>query len=104
MRPSATSTGSDRAGRTPALAAILPGQVREIRSAGDGAHGPRECAWALLPLPDREAADGFTVLLLIRRHPTTGMRAYYLVHALLDTPLAEIVRGALGDRGMLPGR
>ncbi len=76
------------------LAAILPEHVWEIRSAGDGAHGLREYAWTLLPVPDREAADGFTISLLIRRHPTTGERAYYLVHAPLDTPLAEIVRAA----------
>ncbi|WP_123512787.1 hypothetical protein [Streptomyces sp. 2132.2] len=59
-----------------------------------GAHGLREYAWTLLPLLDREATDGFTVSLLIRRHPTTGERAYYLVHAPLDTLLAEIVRAA----------
>lgn len=66
----------------------------EIRSAGDGAHGLREYAWTHLPVPDREAADGFTISLLICRHPTTGERACHLVHAPLDTPLAEIVRAA----------
>ncbi|MFJ6987637.1 MULTISPECIES: IS701 family transposase [unclassified Streptomyces] len=76
------------------LAAILPEQVWEIRSAGYGAHGLREYAWARLPLPNREAADGFAVSLLIRRHPATGERAYYLVHAPLDIPLAQIVRAA----------
>jgi SRSO17 transposase len=57
------------------LAAILPEDVWEIRSAGDGAHGLREYAWAQVSLPDREAADGFSTALLIRRHPTTGERA-----------------------------
>ena len=76
------------------LAAILPAEVWEIRSAGNGAHGPREYAWAQVPLPDRESADGFTATLLIRRNLTTGEQAYYLVHAPADTPLAEIVRAA----------
>lgn len=31
---------------------------------------------------------------MIRRHPATGERAYYVVHAPFDTPLAEIVRAA----------
>ncbi|MEV6804291.1 hypothetical protein [Streptomyces sp. NPDC051132] len=79
------------------LAAILPEDVWEIRSAGDGAHGLREYAWAQVWLPDREAADGFSTALLTRRHPTTGERAYHLVHAPLGTPLAEIVR-AVGAR------
>ncbi|WP_419995033.1 IS701 family transposase [Streptomyces boninensis] len=76
------------------LVAILPERVWEMRSAGDGAHGLREYAWAVVPLPDREAADGFAVSLLIRRNPTTGERAYYLVHAPLETTHAEIVRAA----------
>jgi SRSO17 transposase len=33
------------------LSAILPEHAWEIRSAGDGAHGLREYAWALVPLP-----------------------------------------------------
>ncbi|MFC7898176.1 transposase [Streptomyces sp. NPDC057381] len=76
------------------LAVILSEDVWEIRSAGDGAHGLREYAWAQVSLPDREAADGFSTALLIRRHPATEERAYYLVHAPLGTPLAEIVRPA----------
>nr|WP_158853820.1 hypothetical protein [Streptomyces sp. NRRL F-5650] len=31
--------------------AILPEDAWEIRSAGDGAHGLREYAWALVSLP-----------------------------------------------------
>lgn len=77
------------------ISAILPEHAWEIRSAGDGAHGLREYAWALVPLPHRtEHADGFDDALLIRRNLTDGERAYYLVHAPTATPLAEIVRAA----------
>jgi SRSO17 transposase len=76
------------------LAAILPAHAWEIRSAGDGAHGQREYAWALVPLPDRDAAEGFEAALLIRRNDATGEQAYYLVHAPADTALPGIVRAA----------
>ncbi|MFD7456529.1 hypothetical protein ACFV8X_05105 [Streptomyces sp. NPDC059868] len=43
--------------------------VWEVRSAGDGAHGRREYAWAQVSLPEREASDGYFTALLIRRRP-----------------------------------
>ncbi|PWI05913.1 IS701 family transposase [Streptomyces sp. NWU339] len=75
------------------VSAILPEDAWEIRSAGDGAHGLREYAWALVPLPGRHE-DGFEDALLIRRSLADGERAYYLTHAPAGTPLAEIVRAA----------
>ncbi|WP_217211427.1 hypothetical protein [Streptomyces sp. AC550_RSS872] len=38
--------------------------------------------------------DGFDDALLIRRSLADGERAYYLVHAPANTPLADIVRAA----------
>lgn len=77
------------------IAAILPEEVWEVRSAGTGAHGLREYAWATVPLPDTvEQRDGFDDTLLIRRNLTDDERAYYLVHAPAGTPLAAIVRAA----------
>ncbi|UUU23781.1 IS701 family transposase [Streptomyces sp. DSM 40750] len=75
------------------VSAILPEHTWEIRSAGEGAHGLREYAWALVPLPG-ERDDGFEDALLIRRSLADGERAYYLVHAPANTPQAEIVRAA----------
>ncbi|MFE9399251.1 hypothetical protein [Streptomyces flavidovirens] len=66
------------------ISAILPEHAREIRSAGDGAHGLREYAWALVPLPG-EGDDGFDDALLIRRSRANGKRAYYLTHAPVGT-------------------
>ncbi|MEU4351853.1 IS701 family transposase [Streptomyces sp. NPDC023838] len=74
------------------LAAILPEHSWEIRSAGDGAHGRREYAWALVLLPGQ--AHGFDDALLIRRSLADGEQAYYLVHAPSGTPLADIVHAA----------
>ncbi|MGC0319356.1 SRSO17 transposase [Kitasatospora acidiphila] len=74
------------------LAAILPDRVWEVRSAGDGAHGLREYAWALVMLPGQ--VDGFDDALLIRRSLVDGEQAYYLVHTPIDTPLVDIVRAA----------
>jgi hypothetical protein len=85
-----------RAGRTPTVSAIPPERAWEIRSAGDGVHGLREYAWALVPLPG-ERADGFEDALLIRRSLADSERAYYLTHAPTGTALAEIV-GAAGAR------
>ncbi|GAA2665561.1 hypothetical protein GCM10010400_27220 [Streptomyces aculeolatus] len=90
------------------ISPILPKHAWEIRSAGHGAHGLREYAWALAPLLDAdEPTDGFEDALLIRRNLADGERAYYLVHAPAGTSLPEIVRARrvpLGDRGVLPGR
>jgi SRSO17 transposase len=75
------------------VSAILPERAWEIRSAGDGAHGLREYAWALVPLPG-EGDDGFEDALLIRRSLADGERAYYLTHTPAGTATAEIVRAA----------
>jgi hypothetical protein len=75
------------------ISAILPEHNWEIRSAGEGAHGLREYAWALVPLPG-EGDDDFEDALLIRRSLADGERAYYLTHAPRDTAPAEIVRAA----------
>lgn len=75
------------------VSAILPEHAWETRSAGESAHGLREYAWALVPLPG-ERDDGFEDALLIRRSLADGERAYYLVHASANTPPAEIVRAA----------
>nr|WP_167529518.1 hypothetical protein [Streptomyces spinoverrucosus] len=37
---------------------MLPEHAWEIRSTGDGAHGLRESAWSLVPLPEK-SGDGF---------------------------------------------
>ncbi|MFE8926450.1 IS701 family transposase [Streptomyces rochei] len=75
------------------ISAILPEHAWEIRSAGEGAHGLREYAWALVPLPG-EGDDDFEDALLIRRSLADGERAYYLTHAPRGTASAEIVRAA----------
>ncbi|MEV7451783.1 IS701 family transposase [Streptomyces nigra] len=75
------------------VSAILPEEAWEIRSAGESAHGLREYAWALVPLPGSDT-DGFEDCLLIRRSLADGERAYYLTHAPAGTPLAELVRAA----------
>jgi SRSO17 transposase len=77
------------------LAAILPPNAWETRSAGEGAHGLREYSWAMVPLPDAiERREGFEDMLLIRRSLQDGELAYYLVHAPAGTPLAPVVRAA----------
>ncbi|WP_449657850.1 IS701 family transposase [Streptomyces lancefieldiae] len=75
------------------VSAILPEHAWEIRSAGEGAHGLREYAWAMVPMPGARD-DGFEDALLIRRSLADGERAYYLVHAPANTPQTEIVRAA----------
>ncbi|WP_217565987.1 hypothetical protein [Streptomyces sp. GbtcB7] len=75
------------------VSAILPEHAWGIRSAGDGAHGLREYAWALVPMPGG-SGDGFDDALLIRRSLADGERAYYLTHAPAGTVPAEIVRAA----------
>ncbi|MFD5753676.1 IS701 family transposase [Streptomyces sp. NPDC127033] len=74
------------------LAAILPREAFETRSAGPGAHGPREYDWALVGLPGENAA--FENGLLVRRSLADGELAYYRVHAPKGTTLAELVRAA----------
>jgi hypothetical protein len=75
------------------ISAILPEHAWQTRSAGDGTHGLRAYAWALVPLPGKRD-DGFEDAPLLRRSLTDGERAYYPVHAPADTPLPETVRTA----------
>ncbi|MFE2423417.1 hypothetical protein [Streptomyces hokutonensis] len=79
--------------------AILPEHAREIRSAGEGAHGLREYAWALVPLPGA-SDDGFEDALLIRRSRADGERACYLTHTPAGTATAEIARAAGARRAI----
>ena len=66
--------------RVATLAEALPRAAWQRHSVGAGSKGPRWYDWALLPLA-REETRGHHAL-LIRRHPTSGERAYYLVFAL----------------------
>ncbi|MCC3768433.1 IS701 family transposase [Streptomyces sp. UNOC14_S4] len=74
------------------LAAILPEEAFETRSAGPGAHGLREYDWAVVQLPGEDGE--FEAGLLIRRSLADGELAYYRVHAPKGTPLTELVRVA----------
>lgn len=63
--------------RVEAVADALPRPAWHRRSAGAGSKGPRVYDWALVPLA-RVGAEGYHAL-LVRRHLTTGDRAYYVV-------------------------
>ncbi|MFC7898161.1 hypothetical protein [Streptomyces sp. NPDC057381] len=56
------------------MSAILPGHAWEIRSAGDGAHGLCEYAWALVPLPGEGDDDVEDALLIRRRNNLAGTK------------------------------
>ncbi len=76
----------------PALADALPVEAWACASAGEGAQGPRWYDWACLALP-YESAPRWAHWLLVRRSrsdPTE--RAYYRVHAPVDTPPGAMVR------------
>jgi len=61
-----------------AVADALPRRAWHRRSAGAGSKGLRVYDWAVVPLA-RVGADGYHAL-LVRRHLTTGDRAYYVVY------------------------
>ncbi|MFF7755510.1 hypothetical protein ACFZCP_41280 [Streptomyces sp. NPDC007971] len=67
------------------VSALLPEHAWEIRSAGEGAHGLREYAWALVPLPG-VSNDGFDDALLIRRSLADGERGSSLRHRRIHRP------------------
>ncbi len=76
------------------LAADVPATAWQRLSCGAGAQGERVYDWAYLPLRPAHS-DGWLHALLVRRHPVrTEELAFYLVHALEGTPLAEVVRAA----------
>src|SRR4029450_413396 len=76
------------------LAAEVPAEQWERRSAGEGAKGPRVYDWTRVPIrPLRE--PGWEYWLLVRRSlsdPTD--LAYYVCFSPQGTPLAELVRVA----------
>ena len=75
-------------------AATLPDDAWQRVSCGNGAKGPREYDWALLPLPRwRQSPDIFHAL-LVRRSLTDGELTYYVVFAPVDTRLPALVRVA----------
>lgn len=83
--------------RVAEVAAAVPADAWQRLSCGDGAQGPREYDWVLVPLRPALRA-GWVHALLVRRHPKqTDELAYFLVYAPQDTPLEEVVR-AVGAR------
>ncbi len=75
-------------------AATLPDDAWQRLSCGDGAKGPREYDWALLPLPRwGQSPEGFHAL-LVRRSLSDGELAYYVVFAPAGTTLPTLVRVA----------
>jgi SRSO17 transposase len=84
--------------RADAIAAALPPQAWRIRSAGDGAKGPREYRWAWTDLA-RMGWPGWRHALLVREHLTPNARgelerAYYVVFAPEAATLHDVVRVA----------
>ena len=61
-------------------------------SCGNGAKGPREYDWALLPLPRWGQSPEVFHALLVRRSLSDGELAYYAVFAPAGTPLSTLVR------------
>ena len=72
-------------------AATLPDEAWQRLSCGDGAKGPREYDWALLPLPRWGQSAAMLHALLVRRSLTDGELAYFVVFAPADTPLQTLV-------------
>jgi SRSO17 transposase len=89
-------TGADghrRAART--LAAAVPAQAWERRSAGPGAHGHRLYDWAHLELSDAGLLGGHARWLLVRRSiGDPGELAFYRCAGPPSTTLAELLRVA----------
>jgi SRSO17 transposase len=72
-------------------ATTLPDEAWQRLSCGDGAKGPREYDWALLPLPRWGQSADMLHALLVRRSLTDGELAYFVVFAPADTPLHTLV-------------
>ncbi|GAA1959346.1 IS701 family transposase [Catenulispora subtropica] len=75
------------------LAAGLPEESWQLRSAGQGSKGQRWYQWAYLSLEERPPAGGGRYL-LIRRNRTTGELAFYRCWTPARATLAELVRVA----------
>ena len=84
--------GAPRQRKVGAVADALPAAAWTRRSAGAGSKGARTYEWALVPLA-RVGADGHHAL-LVRRHLTTGDRAYSVVYTPRRVTLATLVKVA----------
>jgi SRSO17 transposase len=73
------------------LARRLPPTAWQLRSAGDGAKGPRLYDWAWLAVTE-DTPGQHTVL--VRRNNRTGELAYYRCHSPRPVPLAALVQVA----------
>lgn len=72
-------------------AVTLPDDAWQRLSCGDGAKGPREYEWKLLPLPRWGQAPEVLHALLVRRSLTDRELAYFVVFAPAGTPLQTLV-------------
>jgi SRSO17 transposase len=72
-------------------AVTLPDDAWQRLSCGDGAKGPREYEWKLLPLPRWEQAPEVLHALLVRRSLTDRELAYFVVFAPAGTSLQTLV-------------
>jgi len=77
--------------RSDEWAATLPDEAWQRLSCGDGAKGPREYDWTLLPLPRWGQDPEIFHALLVRRSVTDGELAYYVVFAPVGTTLQTLV-------------
>ena len=84
-----TAAGAIRADM---LTLQLPRRAWQPLSAGAGAKGMRVYEWALVDIPAAGAAGQWW--LLVRRHRSTGKRAYYRCWAPTPVPLTTLVRVA----------
>jgi SRSO17 transposase len=84
--------GTPRQLRATTVADALPDAAWSRRSAGAGSKGPRVYDWAVVPLA-RVGAAGHHAL-LVRRHVTTGERAYYVVFTPRRVTVDTLVRVA----------
>ena len=82
--------------RVDELAASLPADAWQKRSAGTGSKGKRHYSWALIGIdPEHDAdPDGAAHHLLIRRNDTTGELAYHRCYSPRPVSLARLVRVA----------
>jgi SRSO17 transposase len=72
-------------------AATVPDDAWQRLSCGNGAKGPREYDWALLPLSRWGQSADILHALLVRRSLTDGELTYFVIFAPADTPLQTLV-------------
>jgi SRSO17 transposase len=82
--------------RVDELAASLPADAWQKRSAGTGSKGKRHYSWALIGIDAEHDADPYGAAhhLLIRRNDTTGELAYHRCYSPRPVSLARLVRVA----------